>query len=280
MSMEISGVQFEKWEGLGNDFVILEVRAGHAFGPAEARALCDRRRGVGADGVLLIERAAGQVPRMIVWNADGSRPEMCGNGLRCVAAHLASRGADTHEPVREIVIDTDAGRRTCHVENASPGRFEVAVAMGSARSTGELKISIDGREHRFQKIDIGNPHAVSFEPFEDADLDRIGPAVATSVPGGTNVELCRVHAASGSAGEPLRIEIIVWERGVGRTLACGTGACAALAAACEAGLAPYGTPVRMALPGGELLVTIGDERRDVLMKGPARKVFAGEVGSA
>jgi diaminopimelate epimerase len=276
--MNLAGARFEKWEGLGNDFVILEVREGHAsglFGPSEARALCDRRRGIGADGVLVVERPAGQPPRMIVWNADGSRPEMCGNGLRCVAAFIAS---ESREPVRELVIATDAGPRTCLVESVSPGLYEVTVAMGTARSTGELTVSVDGREHRFQKVDVGNPHAISFEPFEDADLDRIGPVAATAVPGGTNVELCRVRPAS--AGEKALIEVIVWERGVGRTLACGTGACAALAAACEAGLVPFGEPVRMALPGGELLVTVGAERRAIVMKGPAKKVFAGEVVSA
>jgi diaminopimelate epimerase len=259
---------------VGNDFVIIEARGDRAIGAEEARALCDRRRGVGADGVLLIERAPGELPRMIVWNADGSRPEMCGNGLRCVAAHLASA---SREPARELTIATDAGPRTCLVESISPGVFDVTVAMGTARSTGELAVSVGGREHRFQKVDVGNPHAISFEPFEDADLDRVGPVAATAVPGGTNVELCRVRKVD--SGPPL-IEVIVWERGVGRTLACGTGACAALAAACEAGLAPFGAPARMALPGGELLVTVGAERREIVMKGPARKVFAGEVGSA
>lgn len=277
----MDGVRFEKWEGLGNDFVVIDIdieaQRHRAFGPAEARALCDRRRGIGADGVLLIERAAGELPRMIVFNADGSRPEMCGNGLRCVAAHLA---AASREPVRELTVATDAGPRTCvveRVEHAGPGVFDVTVGMGVARSTGELAVSVEGREHKFQKVDVGNPHAISFEPFEDADLDRVGPVAAVAVPGGTNVELCRVREVE--SGPPL-IEVIVWERGVGRTLACGTGACAALAAACEAGLVPFGAPARMALPGGELLVTVGAEPRNVTMKGPARRVFAGEVGSA
>lgn len=272
--MSLAGARFEKWEGLGNDFVILEAREGLAFGPAEARVLCDRRRGIGADGVLVVERPAGQAPRMIVWNADGSRPEMCGNGLRCVAAHIAS---ESEKSMSEFVIATDAGPRTCLVERAAVGIFEVTVGMGTARITGELTVSVGGREHRFQKVDVGNPHAISFEPFEDADLDRIGPAVATSVPGGTNVELCRVQKVD--AGDTPWIEVIVWERGVGRTLACGTGACAALAAACEAGFVPFDKPARMALPGGELLITVGAERRDIVMKGPARKVFAGEVAS-
>lgn len=273
--MSLAGARFEKWEGLGNDFVILEAREGLAFGPAEARVLCDRRRGIGADGVLVVERPVGEAPRMIVWNADGSRPEMCGNGLRCVAAHIASESSSS---TSELVIATDAGPRKCLVERAPSGTYEVTVGMGTARSTGDLVVSIGGREHRFRAVDVGNPHAISFEPFDDPDLDRIGPVVATSIPGGTNVELCRVHKVS--AGERPLIDVIVWERGVGRTLACGTGACAALAAACEAGLAPFDEPVRMALPGGELLVIVGAERRDIVMKGPARRVFAGEVVSA
>lgn len=266
--METPRLRFEKWEGLGNDFVV--IGGPSTLPEGRVRELCDRRRGIGADGVLVVEQPDGALPRMTVYNADGSRPEMCGNGLRCVAAYL-TEGAGLPGT---IVVATDAGEKKCLVEPAGPGAYDVTVEMGTARITGEISVAIDDRTHRFMAVDVGNPHAITFEHYDDDALDRIGPAVATSVPGGTNVELCRVHAEP----EGPRIEVVVWERGVGRTLACGTGACAVAAAACETGRAPFGAPVRVALPGGELLINVlGRERRELVMRGPARRVFAGEV---
>ena len=122
--MKQTGTRFEKWEGLGNDFVLL-TDAGD-LDDETVRRLCDRRRGVGADGVLLVS-TGGARPRMIVRNADGSRPEMCGNGLRCVAAHLAERDLGG-----ELVIDTDAGPKRCAVRG-EPGQVEVEIEMGTAR---------------------------------------------------------------------------------------------------------------------------------------------------
>ncbi|MCC6559018.1 MAG: diaminopimelate epimerase [Polyangiaceae bacterium] len=260
--MSSGTVRFEKWEGLGNDFVVLE---GIEMTPDAARRICDRRRGVGADGVLVVDRAA---PRMVVWNADGSRPEMCGNGLRCVAAYLASRGG-----AEALSIATDAGPRRCEVAAAGGDRWDVAVEMGRARLGEPLVVSALGREHRFVGVDVGNPHAVTFEPYSEELIDSVGPRVATAPAGGVNVEFCRM----GGAGGARRIEVTVWERGVGRTLACGTGACAVAAAACEMGLAQLGEPIDVALPGGELRVTVSPGTRELSMRGPARRVFSGEV---
>jgi diaminopimelate epimerase len=256
-------VRFEKWEGLGNDFVLLrDLAGGAALSDAVVQRLCDRRIGIGADGVLLVE-TRGQ-PRMIVRNADGSRPEMCGNGLRCVAGHLMNeRGEGT------FLVATDAGERACEVRAAGEGRFDVLVDMGVARRGQDLVAEFGGREHRFLTIDMGNPHAVTFERYDDAILDTLGPAVSTLPPGGTNVELCRQL--------PDRIAVVVWERGVGRTLACGTGACAVAAAACDTGRARFDAPVTVALPGGLLEITVAATTRAVRMRGPARRVFSGEV---
>jgi len=255
-------IHFEKWEGLGNDFVLVDSTV--SIGPAEARTLCDRRFGIGADGILVVDRR-GPVPSMIVWNADGSRPEMCGNGLRCVAAHLvAAEGA--------LTIATDAGDKDCAVTAAGPDRFDVTVEMGAARSRGEIAFTVDGREHAFLDVDVGNPHAITFASYDEAAIDRIGPAVAVAPAGGTNVEFCRVEAD--------RIVVVVWERGVGRTLACGTGACAVAAAACDTGRASFGVPIRVALPGGELTITVTAGSRALRMRGPARRVFSGEIDLA
>ena len=255
--------RFEKWEGLGNDFVLLRDLQ-RDLDDAEVQRLCDRRFGVGADGVLLVE-THGSVPRMIVRNADGSRPEMCGNGLRCVAGHLA-RGPDSS---CKLTIATNAGDKVCDVRALDAGRFDVAVEMGPALRGPELVVRIEGDEHRFHTLDLGNPHAVTFEPHDDGALERIGAVVAVLPEGGTNVELCRA--------EPGRISVLVWERGVGRTLACGTGACAVAAAACDTGRARFDEPVIVALPGGDLEITVASGTRAVRMRGPARRVFTGEV---
>jgi diaminopimelate epimerase len=258
-------VHFEKWEGLGNDFVVLRDLS-EALDDDTVRRLCDRRFGIGADGVLLVETSPR--PRMIVRNADGSRPEMCGNGLRCVVGHLASLAAGGL-----LVVATDAGEKTCAIVDARDGRFDVVVDMGVARRGEDLVASLGGREHRFATVDMGNPHAITFERYEEAEVDVVGPAVATLPPGGTNVEFCR--DASDERGR--RIDVTVWERGVGRTLACGTGACAVAAAACDSGRARFGEPIVVRLPGGPLEITVDGATRAVRMRGPARRVFTGEV---
>jgi len=266
-------VRFEKWEGLGNDFILLRD-VGIAVDDALVRRLCDRRFGIGGDGLLLVHAGSdGAPPRMIVRNADGSRPEMCGNGLRCVAAHLATSGV--------VVVATDAGDRACEVQpGGEADGADVRVDMGVARRGADLVAVVGGREHRFSTVDMGNPHAVSFEAYDDAFLDVLGPAVAVAPAGGTNVEICRLLEEDDrprASGPRAHIAVAVWERGVGRTLACGTGACAVAAVACDTGRARYDLPVTVALPGGALEVTVAAGTRAVRMRGPARRVFSGEV---
>jgi diaminopimelate epimerase len=259
--------QFEKWEGLGNDFVLIHAPDG-ALDDTDVRRICDRRRGVGADGVLLIEAASDGregPPRMIVRNADGSRPEMCGNGLRCVAGHLAQGRAGA------IVVVTDAGEKACRVEPDGDDHVEVSVEMGVARPGPDLVVPFGGRTHRFATIDMGNPHAVTFEPWDEALVDTLGPAASVYPQGGTNVEFCNALAGGRS------MAVVVWERGVGRTLACGTGACAVAAVACDTGRVRFGDAVTVVLPGGALEITVAPETRAVRMRGPARRVFSGEV---
>jgi diaminopimelate epimerase len=145
----------------------------------------------------------------------------------------------------------------------------VLVDMGVARRGPDLVATVGGREHRFLTVDMGNPHAVSFEEHGAGALETLGPAVATLPPGGTNVELCQLRDG--------RIVVAVWERGVGPTLACGTGACAVAAAACDTGRASFDVPVTVVLPGGPLEITVAAGSRAVRMRGPARRVFSGEV---
>jgi len=259
-----SALHFEKWEGLGNDFVVIEVVSEDAVSPAEARVICDRHRGVGADGVLLVVRGAAE-PRMVVLNADGSRPEMCGNGLRCVAGFLAE---SMHADGLSLVVATDAGDKPCAVERRGPGLYEVTIDMGRGVIGAPLVVEALGRTHTFATVDMGNPHAITFDAYPDAEIDAVAKVAAVAPASGTNVEFCRM--SEGGA----RIDVTVWERGVGRTLACGTGACAVAVAAREAGLSPGEAPIEVVLPGGPLEIVVGPDR-DVSLRGPARRVFRG-----
>lgn len=249
---------FVKWEGLGNDFVVAEVEVT----PERASALCDRRRGIGGDGVLSLLGDDGAGWRMVVLNADGSRPEMCGNGLRCVVGHLAARAGRTEG---HLTIETDAGPRRCRFTRRDDGLYDVEATMGEAR----FGAAFDYAGHRFLPVEVGNPHAVAFVAAGDAMLDDVGPALERDTEGGVNVELCAQTGAR-------RIDVVVWERGVGRTLACGTGACAVAAAAAHEERVPYDEPVEVVLPGGALSIAVGRDRQ-VRMTGPARRVFTGRL---
>lgn len=275
---------FRKLEGLGNDFALLDERdhAEPALPVAARRALCDRHRGVGADGVLtvLAPRGAGAVARMHLTNADGSVAEMCGNGLRCVSLFLCQVGVV--RPGEAHVVDTDAGPRGATVLEVPPtasGEARVRVDMGpasfqSARQflTPTLRAPLSPWLPPATTVSMGNPHVV-FEVSELPSLEeaaRIGAAVERDArfPERTNVEW-GVKRPDGS------VEVVVWERGVGLTQACGTGACAVAAAFARAGLVPFDVDVRVVLPGGPLAVRVPQDGGSVWMTGPARFVFEG-----
>jgi diaminopimelate epimerase len=282
-------VRFAKYHGLGNDFIVVDLRevrgddATAVQDPAVVRALCDRQFGIGADGVLAILPAHTAVARMRVLNADGSEAEMCGNGIRCVALELHERGGVGE---REIAIETGAGRLVC--ELADDGA--VTVSMGAPRLLRaeipmigpggerciEQPLAIAGQPtHAFTCVSMGNPHAVAFvESREDrrALAEALGPIVEHHAwfPQRTNVEFAHVRS-------PREIDLVVWERGVGITLACGTGACATAVAALLTGRIEEGPAVRVNLPGGPLWIRVLPEMGNVRMTGPARRVFEGMV---
>ncbi|HEY6460763.1 MAG TPA: diaminopimelate epimerase, partial [Polyangiaceae bacterium] len=221
--------RFDKYEGLGNDFILVEATDKADFPGERVVRLCDRRFGVGADGVLLVlpAREPSCEARMRVINADGSVPEMCGNGIRCVAIHLASKRGQAAGTLR---LETDAGERTCEV--SADGT--VTVDMGIVRALGESVLDVDGERIVLALADAGNPHAILFGTFVRGEVERLGPRIAThpAFSRGTNVEFACVHGDG--------IELVVWERGVGVTMACGTGACATVAVAVARGLLPVG----------------------------------------
>ncbi len=262
-------LRFGKYEGIGNDFLVVEADSDTALRPAQARALCDRHFGVGGDGVLLSAPPVtpGAHGRMVVLNSDGSRPEGCGNGLRCLAFALARRSGLTRA---ELVIDTDAGPRSALVE-VQGNVAEVTVSMGVAVRQGELTTEHRGAPLTFQRVSMGNPHAIVFDvACTEQELDELGPRVSGLLAAGANVEMVRVLG-------PLALEMLVWERGVGRTLACGTGAAAVAALAAFTGRSPFDQAIVVQLPGGPLSLTVRREDLAVSLRGPARYVFSGEV---
>jgi diaminopimelate epimerase len=286
---------FTKVEGLGNDFVVVDLRPGRPAAnhdgpspedPAVVRAICDRRFGVGGDGVLAILPSEVGDARMRVLNADGSEAEMCGNGIRCVAKLLyetdpalrrPSLNIETGAGVLECALDVEAGKvRTVAVEMGRPRltRDEIPLLPGGAARALREPIAARGRAFQFTAVSMGNPHAVIF--MEDgaalrALAEEFGPGFETAerFPRRTNVEFAHVRGRE--------IDLVVWERGSGITMACGTGACATVVAAClEERLSP-GVETRVHLPGGALSVLVDKNYSSVRMRGPARIVFEASI---
>jgi diaminopimelate epimerase len=267
--MALEAIRFDKYEGLGNDFIVARASDESEVPAERGPALCDRHFGIGADGILLVlpSRTPSCDVRMRVINADGSVPEMCGNGVRCVALHVARAMGTRDGTVR---VDTDAGEYACKVDDTG-AIAKIAVDMGVVRTLGRRAIDVDGKAVGVEVADAGNCHAVLFGAFGRGDVESLGPRIAThpDFPRGTNVDFALV-ARDG-------IDLVVWERGVGITMACGTGACATAAVAVQNGLVAPGAPIAVRLPGGRLDLTV-DAKGRVTMIGPARHVFSGVVG--
>lgn len=254
-------MDFLKMEGLGNDFAVLE---GEPPDSETVRRLCDRRTGVGADGVLRASPASRPQAalRMEYWNADGSPAEMCGNGLRCVARYGYERGWTDRA---DFIVETPVGERRAMMVH--PGRPEMwRVELGEYAVGGE--IIIEGRE--FTEAMVGNPHVVTFADHPDsAPVEKVGPRVEnnSAFPDRVNVGFAAPDPESGG------LRLRVWERGVGETRACGTGAAAAAAVAVARGWAA--SPVTVSLRGGPLQVDLEEGR--AWLTGPARNVFRGTL---
>lgn len=248
-------IRFTKMHGLSNDFVVIDGPSD--LGPDAIRALCDRRTGIGADGVLAVTSARGEAAvEMQYWNADGSTAEMCGNGLRCVSQYAMDNGLVDES---SFTVATPAGPKSVVVH--TPG--DVSVDLGPVRVHSD-HLTLHGRN--WTQIDVGNPHVVTFvdDPNEIAVTSE-GPTVETdpAFPNGTNVEYVSVDGGT--------INMRVWERGVGETLACGTGMVAAAAATRER---QSGDSWAVTVRGGT--GTVRFERDHVWLRGPAVTVFSGE----
>jgi diaminopimelate epimerase len=280
-------MRFRKWHGIGNDFVMLadyEGRLGPpgALPPRAVSALCDRRTGVGADGVIRV-LGSGTELQMDYYNADGQAAEMCGNGIRCLALMAA---ADGHLGPGEHRVLTGAGPKTVRinadatvtVDMGAPALRREDVPMSGEGSSVDVGVEVpDEGTFVGTGVSMGNPHFVLFadqigRAIDDELVHGVGPRleIHEAFPKRTNVEFVDVVS-------PTELVMRVWERGVGETRACGTGACAVAVAAAAKGLAERRTTVR--LPGGDLDIE-WTESGTVLMTGPAEQVFEGELDAA
>jgi diaminopimelate epimerase len=256
-------MRLTKHHGLGNDFlVLLDLEGVCPVTAAEAVALCDRRTGVGADGVMRVTAGTGGADvTMTLLNADGSVAEMSGNGIRCLAQAVFQAGIVAPPVLR---VATDAGLRTVTVVRRTGERtHELSVDMGPATLGGEQPEWVGDGVLRAARVEIGNPHLVlQAAPGGAApDVAVLGPRANQLVPGGINVEVVE------PGDDPAELHMTVYERGAGITEACGTGACAAAAAAHDWGLVPDRVVVRM--PGGSVEVVLADT---VTLTGPTTSV--------
>jgi diaminopimelate epimerase len=270
-------VQFSKWQGLGNNYIVLHrEEIPFELTPERVRLLCDRNRGIGSDGIMVIGARTGEDRFEIsIFNPDGSEAEMCGNGVRMVARKLKMEGSISGDTV---VLETGAGDIVPKIGEG----YLVTVDMGIARFGGEKlngfgeecveeSLNAAGRTFTFTFVDVGNPHAViqSPWPLELVPLHEIGPMIEEHAffPRKANVEFVKV------LGEH-EAKVRVWERGVGETRACGTGATATAVALVRTGQCL--SPVTVQLPGGSLVVEVRPDWR-VFMTGPAEEIYHGDL---
>ncbi len=260
-------MHFTKMQGLGNDYLYLNCLEGAPEDlPGLAIRLSDRHFGVGGDGIICIGPGKTGDFSMEMYNADGSRGAMCGNGIRCVGKYVYDKGL-TRKTC--LTIDTDAGPRLVELEVRGGRAVRVSVDMGVPVVKPGMDVAAGEETFRLYPVEVGNPHGVVFcqEPAA-VDLGQVGPVLERLFPGGINVEFAAPRGQD-------RLEVRVWERGSGITLACGTGACAALAAAVKTGRCARQCAVR--LPGGMLDLDWDRDSGHMRMTGPAVTVFEGEV---
>lgn len=271
-------IAFTKMHGLGNDFVVVDgVGAVVDLAPDTVRRIADRRTGVGCDQVLMIEPARdGADFGYRIFNADGGEVEQCGNGARCVARFVRERGLVTAD---RISFATRGG--TIRTELLADGR--IAVDMGTPRfdpgdipfvadhAADHYELDVDGTGWRIGAVSVGNPHAVlTVDDAGDAPVAALGPAIERHprFPQRANVGFMQIETAD-------RIRLRVWERGVGETAACGTGACAAVAVGRRQGL--LAGSVTVELTGGPLVIDWAGGDNPLWMTGPATTVFEGTL---
>ncbi len=275
-------IEFTKMQGIGNDYIVIDCLGGEPPDPSLLAVQISRRRfSVGADGVILVCRSEAADVKMRIFNADGSEAGMCGNGIRCVGKFVYDRGIKRS---RYLSVETLAGIKHLELTVGNDGCVtSVKVDMGRADFSPagvpvisdepviNRPLTVLGQTYNITCLSVGNPHAAVFVPgdLDLLDIVRVGPAFERHIifPERTNAEFVRVISRN-------VIHMRVWERGSGETLACGTGACAVVAAAARLGLCDFNTPVTVKLPGGKLVV-VCDRDYQMTMEGPAATVYEG-----
>jgi diaminopimelate epimerase len=278
-------MRFVKMQGTGNDFLIVEAPGEDRDWGALAAAMCERNYGVGADGLMLVLPSEAVDVRMRLFNADGSEAEVSGNGVRCLAKYAVDRGLARPRDGR-VRVEAVSGVLEAEVFGDERRVERVRLSMGSPRFAPaevpvvtemeppvvDMPLEVGGRTLAVTCLSMGNPHAVLFVdgPAGEYPLDDLGPKVEhhAAFPSRVNFGVARVVSRE-------RMEVRVWERGVGETLACGTGSSAAMVAGHVKGL--VGDRVDITQPGGPLIVE-WDGRGEVYLEGPAEFVFEGEWG--
>ncbi|MGI6192307.1 MAG: diaminopimelate epimerase [Christensenellales bacterium] len=275
-------LRFTKMQGCGNDYIYFDTFDQTVKNPSElAVKLSDRRLGIGGDGVILIGPSNVADGRMTMFNADGSEGSMCGNGVRCVGKYLHDSGRAKRNV---ITVETKSGIKTLELTVENGFATAAKVDMGppklhpddipctlSGDSVINREVELAGGLRRITCVSMGNPHCVLFLPeIMDLDLEKIGPSYERSplFPERVNTEFVKVI-------DPTHLEMRVWERGSGETLACGTGACAVAVAAVLNGISPKNEDIFVRLLGGTLIIRYTEDT--VYMTGPADKVFEGEI---
>lgn len=277
-------MEFTKMHGCGNDYVYVDVTKNMIPDPeGTARFVSDRHFGIGSDGLILIAGSSVADFQMIMYNADGSRGKMCGNGIRCVGKYVYDHGMTKKTT---ITVETLAGIKTLVMTPGPDGKIEkVRVNMGAPVFESKLvpvtfdgpqmvdqPLTVLGKEYFGTAVSMGNPHFVIFckEDVRDLDLEKIGPHFEKNpiFPEGVNTEFVNVL-------DRTHLRMRVWERGSGETLACGTGSCAILAAAVKNGLADRTCDIE--LLGGHLQNTWDEKEDTIYMEGPATTVFSGNI---
>jgi diaminopimelate epimerase len=277
----MSRLRFTKMHGIGNDYVYVDCFTQRLTDPAGlSQRISPRRTGIGSDGLILICPSTVADCRMEMYNADGSRGEMCGNGIRCVAKYVYDYGLARKDT---LAIETDAGVKILHLHTDGDAVQSVTVDMGEPVLDGpripvaaegqvvDMPLAVDGTTYRVTCVSMGNPHCIVFcDNVEDLALPDIGPRFERHpfFPKRVNTEFVRVITR-----DALRMR--VWERGSGETAACGTGACAALVAAVLNDKAARRATLH--LNGGDLQIEWQASDNHVLMTGPAEEVFSGEI---
>ncbi len=261
-------MHFTKMHGLGNDYLYVYGEAPSDVADL-SRRLSDRHFGAGSDGMIYICPSEVADFRMRIFNADGSEAMMCGNGIRCVGKYVFDRGLTRKTT---LAIETLSGVKELMLQVEDGSVSAATVGMGVAVVREDLLVRTSLSDVMCTPVSVGNPHAVLFvDDAETAPVAELGPLIERHqlFPGGVNVEFVQVLS-----GPELRMR--VWERGSGITMACGTGACASVAAAVSKGLCPSGISVTVHLDGGDLHITVG-EGFAITMTGPAETVYEGEV---